>query len=55
MIFREKYTTQEKIALDKLLPVKDQTKEEEKTILSNEGYAITEAIEILMNRIMERI
>lgn len=47
MAFSEKYTTAEKIAVDKLLPKELQTKEETKTVLTNDGFAFAEAVNLM--------
>lgn len=47
MTFQEKYTTNEKIAYDKTLKAEKQTKEETKTILSNDAYAVGQMVDEL--------
>ena len=46
MQFKEKYTTNDKKTEDKTKPEKEQT-EKDKTILSNDGYAVGEVVEQL--------
>ena len=51
MVFSDKYTTSEKIAAEQADPeIKDKI-EKDKTVLSNDAYAIGDIIQNLINKI----